>query len=398
MVLALGAARGRTSASRSLWAERELQAIRLGAARRGGRPSGWCAARCAATSRDAMVARIVERADGNAFYLEELIRAVAEGRGDDAARTGAGDGAGAPRRSRPEARRVLRAASVFGERFWRGGRGARCSAASAQRARRRLARRARASARSIARAPSARRSRQRGRATPSATRWCARPRTRCSPTTIARSATGSPASGWSERARATRWCWPSTSSAAASRPRAVALVPARAPSRRSRATISARRSRAPSAASRRRRRRAARGALRLVQAEAHVWRGELALAEARALEARRLLVGGQRAVVPRAGQAVIAAGKLGGSTRSRLGRASAPDRARGARSAQIVCLSRGASYLIFGGRYAAADELIERSIARARPAICREIDRRPWRWSTRCGRSAPRSPAISAPA
>ncbi|MEO8703093.1 MAG: protein kinase [Kofleriaceae bacterium] len=69
----------------------------------------------------AIVQRIVERAAGNAFFLEELIRAVAEGRGEllpdsvlsmlqlrlDALE--------------PDAKRTLRAGSVFGEVFWRGG-------------------------------------------------------------------------------------------------------------------------------------------------------------------------------------------------------------------------------------------------------------------------------------
>ena len=65
-----------------------------------------------------LVDRLVELADGNAFYLEELIRAVSEGQSDELpptvlamvqARLGALD---------PDGRRVLRAASVFGGRFW----------------------------------------------------------------------------------------------------------------------------------------------------------------------------------------------------------------------------------------------------------------------------------------
>ncbi|MDI1480661.1 serine/threonine-protein kinase [Polyangium sp. y55x31] len=68
-----------------------------------------------------LVDALVERAAGNPFYLEELVRAVAEGRGGALpetvlgmieARLGALD---------PPARRVLRAASVFGESFFRGG-------------------------------------------------------------------------------------------------------------------------------------------------------------------------------------------------------------------------------------------------------------------------------------
>jgi hypothetical protein len=67
------------------------------------------------------MARIVERAEGNAFYLEELIRAVAEGRLSSlpktvlamvGARLAALDG---------EARRAIRAASVFGETFSKDG-------------------------------------------------------------------------------------------------------------------------------------------------------------------------------------------------------------------------------------------------------------------------------------
>jgi len=65
--------------------------------------------------------RVVDQAVGNAFYLEELIRAVAEGKGDAwpgsvlamaQARLSAFD---------PSRRLVLRAASVFGQTFWHGG-------------------------------------------------------------------------------------------------------------------------------------------------------------------------------------------------------------------------------------------------------------------------------------
>jgi eukaryotic-like serine/threonine-protein kinase len=70
---------------------------------------------------DDRVDAIVERAGGNAFFLEELIRASA-----------AGDGGALPaavlaivqarlEALEPEARRALRAASVFGQVFWSGG-------------------------------------------------------------------------------------------------------------------------------------------------------------------------------------------------------------------------------------------------------------------------------------
>ena len=92
-----------------------------------------------------LVAQIVQTAGGNAFYLEELIRSFASP-GSAQGRTKAMDGSttsvASVRRStapvilpetvltmvqarlealEPEARRVLRAASVFGQTFWRGG-------------------------------------------------------------------------------------------------------------------------------------------------------------------------------------------------------------------------------------------------------------------------------------
>jgi hypothetical protein len=68
-----------------------------------------------------VVARIVQRADGNAFYLEELIRRVAEGGGDTLPETVLALVQSRLERLEPEARRIVRAASVFGEAFWRGG-------------------------------------------------------------------------------------------------------------------------------------------------------------------------------------------------------------------------------------------------------------------------------------
>jgi tetratricopeptide (TPR) repeat protein len=119
MVLALGRPEIH-DAFPKLWADRAVQELRLPQLTK---KAGERLARDLLGSEiDAgVIARIVERADGNAFFLEELIRAVAEGRGDtlpdsvlsvlqlrlDAL---GGDG-----------KRVLRAASVFGERFWRAG-------------------------------------------------------------------------------------------------------------------------------------------------------------------------------------------------------------------------------------------------------------------------------------
>jgi eukaryotic-like serine/threonine-protein kinase len=103
-----------------LWAERGVQGIPLGELPR--RAAERLVREVLGPSVAAeRVQAILERAMGNAFFLEELIRAAAERPEDDAlppsvlamaqARVQALD---------PDARHVLRAASVFGHAFWRG--------------------------------------------------------------------------------------------------------------------------------------------------------------------------------------------------------------------------------------------------------------------------------------
>jgi hypothetical protein len=65
--------------------------------------------------------RLVKQAQGNALFLEELVRARAEGKGDTPPDTVLAILEGRLARLDPEARRILRAAAIFGERFWRGG-------------------------------------------------------------------------------------------------------------------------------------------------------------------------------------------------------------------------------------------------------------------------------------
>jgi len=65
--------------------------------------------------------RMVKQADGNAFYLEELIRSVAEGKDQALPETVLAMVETRLGRLPIEARRVLRAASVFGEVCWEGG-------------------------------------------------------------------------------------------------------------------------------------------------------------------------------------------------------------------------------------------------------------------------------------
>jgi hypothetical protein len=70
---------------------------------------------------EAVVQRTVEQADGNALFLEELIRGVAEGRGEGAPETVLAVLQSRLMRMEAGQRRVLLAASIFGRTFWRGG-------------------------------------------------------------------------------------------------------------------------------------------------------------------------------------------------------------------------------------------------------------------------------------
>ncbi|AUX42613.1 protein kinase [Sorangium cellulosum] len=68
----------------------------------------------------ALVDEIVARSAGNAFFLEELVRAAAEGHGGGVPETVLAMMQARLSGLLPEARRLLRAGSVFGEVFWRG--------------------------------------------------------------------------------------------------------------------------------------------------------------------------------------------------------------------------------------------------------------------------------------
>jgi hypothetical protein len=70
---------------------------------------------------EALMARLVEQAAGNALFLEELIRAVAEGRGESAPETVLAMLQARLGRLEPEARQVLLTASLLGRTFWVGG-------------------------------------------------------------------------------------------------------------------------------------------------------------------------------------------------------------------------------------------------------------------------------------
>ncbi|MCY1074603.1 serine/threonine-protein kinase [Archangium lansingense] len=70
---------------------------------------------------DSVIRRVVEQSDGNALFLEELIRMEVEGRGEAPPETVLAMLQARLRRMEPEARQVLLAASFFGRTFWPGG-------------------------------------------------------------------------------------------------------------------------------------------------------------------------------------------------------------------------------------------------------------------------------------
>ncbi len=68
-----------------------------------------------------VIDRIVAVSNGNAFFLEELVRAVAEGKSGELPESVLSVVEARLEALEPDARRVLRAASVFGQFFWPGG-------------------------------------------------------------------------------------------------------------------------------------------------------------------------------------------------------------------------------------------------------------------------------------
>jgi eukaryotic-like serine/threonine-protein kinase len=67
---------------------------------------------------ESVIGRAVEQSDGNALFLEELIRMVAEGRGEAPPETVLAVLQARLMRMEPGARQVLLAASIFGRTFW----------------------------------------------------------------------------------------------------------------------------------------------------------------------------------------------------------------------------------------------------------------------------------------
>jgi eukaryotic-like serine/threonine-protein kinase len=102
-----------------VWSERGVQEIRVGALTK----------RAASALVKEMLGELpaedldglLQRASGNALYLEELIRAYSEGQRDALPDTVLAMVQARIEGMEPEARRVLRAAAIFGQWFWPGG-------------------------------------------------------------------------------------------------------------------------------------------------------------------------------------------------------------------------------------------------------------------------------------
>lgn len=103
-----------------LWAERGMQEVRLGELTKKASEK-LVRAVLGEDAAPESVQRVVTQAAGNAFYLEELIRAIADGRRKSLPETVIAMVQARLAAIDPEGRRVLRAASVFGQTFWKGG-------------------------------------------------------------------------------------------------------------------------------------------------------------------------------------------------------------------------------------------------------------------------------------
>ncbi|WP_437283711.1 protein kinase [Sorangium sp. So ce375] len=299
-----------------------------------------------------LVATLVDRADGNPFYLEEQVRAVAAGHGADLPETVLAMVQARIEALDAEARRALRAASVFGQAFWPSGVSALLGGAEVARWLSELERREVIHRRGPGRL--------RGEVEYRFRHALVREAAYGMLTEADRRLGHALAGAWLE---------------GAGEPDAMALaehfergaVPARAAAAYLRAAqhalegndlgaVIARAERGLACAPE----PAVVGALRLVQAEAHVWRGDLTLAEQRGTEAARHLAPGSAPWFAAVVQVVAAASKLGGFDRVErwMGAAIVAPALEGAGSARSTCLCAGAATLAFAGRPAVVDALL----------------------------------------
>ncbi len=308
------------------------------------------------------VGRVIERAAGNAFYLEELLRAVAEGKGDTMPETVVAMVQARLEALEADARRVLRAASVFGQAFWRRGVRALLGAAEADADADawlgELVVRELVSRHGEARFP--------GEDEFAFRNALVREAAYAMLTDQDRATGHGLAADWLAQAGETD-------------PMVLAEhferggVPLRAVEQFRRAAEQALEGNDFAAALERAGRGIALGAtgevlasLYLVAAKAHSWRGEQADAEVRALQALAIAERGGAAWCGAVMHAAVAAGKLGDDERLDLLAADvgALLAERAPRGTDVVAASVVAQRLLLAGRYDAADELLER-MARA---------------------------------
>jgi tetratricopeptide (TPR) repeat protein len=339
----------------NLWEGREMQTLRLAPLNR--RASEKLVREALGPDiSDALVAQLVTRADGNAFYLEELIRAAADGRCESLPDSVIGMVQARLDAEGGDAKRVLRAASVFGERFSKTGvaalLGGEAVAADVDQWLVHLGARE-----LVARAATAERQ---GEEEYTFSHALVREAAYSMLTDDDRALGHRLAGDWLEQAgssdamalaehfrrgeelhRSIRWYQLAAEQALKANDLSAAIE---------RAELGLTCGAVGEVA----------GGLRLIQAEGHVWRGEYLLAEQRAHDASLDLAPGSAAWLRAQGQAIVAAAKHGQlehiEERVRSVREAIPE--FGARSAQVMCLSWAANYLIFGGRYKTADELI----------------------------------------
>jgi eukaryotic-like serine/threonine-protein kinase len=106
--------------------------------------------------------------------------------------------------------------------------------------------------------------------------------------------------------------------------------------------------------------RQARGRLRLIQAEAHLWCGEHAVAERAAADATAALDPGSAGWLRAASHAIVAVGRQGklDDMDGWLAQVTGVLPDSGTRGALTIALAWASTFLVFGGRYEAADELM----------------------------------------
>jgi tetratricopeptide (TPR) repeat protein len=342
-----------------LWSGRDLQVIRLAPLSK--RASEKLVREALGEGvTDALVELIIARADGNAFYLEELIRATAAGRHEALPDSVIGmvqarlDAEGA------EARRVLRAASVFGERFSQAGVAALLGGEGE------LSHVGEwlellSSRELVARAAGAER---RGGVidleytfTHALVREAAYAMLTADDRTLGHRLAG----GWLEGVGA------SSDAMALAEHFRRGEDPARAVRWYERAAEQALKANDLSAAIERAELGLGcgatgeiAGALRLIEAEGHVWRGEFAEAERHAMAAASARAPGSAGALRAVGSALVSAAKQGklDVVEELVALVSGVEPEAGARGAQISCLAWGATYLVFGARLQAADALM----------------------------------------